>query len=74
VHFKTYGAKDPVKIHCPLCGEEPILNQVQTLSEREIERDKDARERVNVQRYRKRHGGKFVPIPMTEFLDDSLPE
>ena len=57
---------------CPLCGEEPILNGVQTFEEHECKADQNARMRVNIQRYVQRAGGGPVPIPASVFLDDSL--
>jgi hypothetical protein len=72
VKIKTYGAADPISIYCPLCGQPPKLNGVQTLTEHEERVDHDARIRVNIQRYQKRTGSLFINA--AQLFDDSLPE
>lgn len=72
IKIKACADEDPTTVRCPLCGREPIINSVQTFLERERVMDQKARVRVNIQRYAKRAGGKFVAIPMSVAFDDSL--
>jgi len=70
VRVKAYGADDPVKILCPLCGKPAKLNSVETLAEHVQENRRKARVEVNVQRYLARTGSDFFPASL--LLDDSL--
>jgi hypothetical protein len=77
IQIKTYGAKDPVSVRCPLCGEIAIADcaadrVVETLDEYFERIDREARCNVNIQRHRKQPG--FGCISVSLLFDDSLPD
>ena len=75
VNIKTYGAKDPVTLRCPLCGVEARLSEVVTFGEHQAKEERDARVNVNVQRYIKRNlnDSGWALVPLSLYDDDSLP-
>jgi hypothetical protein len=77
IRIKTYGADDPVTVHCPLCGhiaigDSNISNDAETLNEHRTRIDQKSRVNVNIQQYLKNSGS--LTIPASILLDDSLPD
>jgi hypothetical protein len=75
IRIKCYGS-NPVSVRCPLCGHPAIFDMclpgVETLEEHIKRTERDAREDVNVQRYKNRTGNRLIPVSVQ--YDDSLPE
>jgi hypothetical protein len=76
---KEYDGPTPVDLRCPACRRPLACHHVRTLAESEAVKERRARGRVNAQRYveaeRRRLGDPhaLVLIPLSAFLDESLP-
>jgi hypothetical protein len=75
VHLKeSYGpphVDSGPKPKCPFCGHELNCHRVLTAGEFDDQEERDARSSVNAQRWRRDHG--VGAMPLSVFMDETLP-
>src|SRR5262245_51678010 len=62
VELKEFAGPTPPQFSCPVCGQELTVHHVYDAQKSEQERDREARESVNYQIYKREHSG-WGPVP-----------